>query len=124
MRAAALAACEFAASHTNFQHPLVREALEKLRKGPATLSATQQSELEALVETLDNEYFDLQEADHEGRASTGDYLQKFAQARAVSAVLFAFKDDAYEASTQSVYEAAAALKDKNPLFSVVEATLP
>ena len=67
--------------------------------------------------------YEALEAADEGSPSNGEYLQKFAQARAESAVLFAFKDDQYEASTESIYEAAVAMTDKNSLLSVVEAAL-
>jgi hypothetical protein len=121
-RAAALAACQFAIAKANVPHAGIEEACKGLRSG-AGLSAAQQSEIEALAASLDNEYFDLQEAAEEGRATTEDYLRKFAQARAVSAVLFASKSDPLEASTEAVYEAAAAAEDKGALFSAVESVL-
>ena len=121
-RAVALAACEFAISKANLQRTSIEEACKGLRKGTG-LSPAQQSEIEALVASLDNEYFDLQEAAEEGRATTDDYLRKFAQARAASTLLFASKSNPLEASTEAVYEAAAVLKDKRPLFSAVESAL-
>ncbi|MEX0677020.1 MAG: hypothetical protein WD063_08095 [Pirellulales bacterium] len=121
-RAAAIAASEFAIEKAHIQHAAVDEACESLRTAGG-ISAAQQAEVEALMSILDNEYFDLQEAAEEGRATTEDYLRKFAQARAVSALLFAAKDDPFEASTEAVYEAAAAFDDKRPLFLVIESVL-
>lgn len=121
-RAAAIAASEFAIEKADVQHAAVDEARETLRTAGG-MSAAQQAAVEALVSILDNEYFDLQEAADEGRATTEDYLRKFAQARAVSALLFASKGDPFEASTEAIYEAAAAIDDKRPLFSVVESVL-
>jgi hypothetical protein len=121
-RAAALAACEFAIAKANVQLASILEACEGLRKGSG-LSPAQQSEIEAIVASLDNEYFDLQEAADEGRATMEDYLRKFAQARAISALLFASKSNPLEASNEAVYEAAAVVEDKGPLFSAVESAL-
>ena len=121
-RAAAIAASDFALEKGHLQHAVVDEARETLRTAGG-MSAAQQAELEALMSKLDNEYFDLQEAAEEGRATIEDYTRKFAQARAVSALLFASKGDPLEASTEAVYEAAAAFDDKRPLFLVVESVL-
>lgn len=121
-RAAALAACEFAIDKANLQHVGIQEACKTLRKGDS-LSSSQQSEVETLVANLDNEYFDLQDAAEEGRATTEEYMRKFVQARAVSALLFASKSDPLEASTEAVYEAAIVVEDREPLFSAVESAL-
>lgn len=121
-RAAALAACQFAIAKANVRHDCVEQAYNVLRKG-TELSAAQQSELEVLVANLDNEYFSLQEAAEEGRTTNEEYLRKFAQARAVSALFFASKSDPLEASTEAVYEASTAVEDKEALFSTVESAL-
>jgi KaiC/GvpD/RAD55 family RecA-like ATPase len=121
-RAAALAACQFAIAKADVRHAGIEDACNGLRKGDG-LSTAQLSEIESLAASLDNEYFDLQEAAEEGRANTEDYLRKFAQARAVSALLFASKSDSLEASTEAVYEAAAAVEDKERLFATIESAL-
>jgi hypothetical protein len=121
-RAAALAASEFAIEKANVYHAGIEEARKSLRDGGG-LSVAQRAELEALLSKLDNEYFDLQCAAEEGRATAEDYLQKFAQARAVSALLFASNDAPFEASTEAIYEAGAAIGDKLPLFSAIESAL-
>jgi hypothetical protein len=122
-RAAALAACEFAVPRAELQHARVEEALESLRMGRHRLSQRQRSGMEALVRRLDGEYFDLQEAAEKTRECADKCLRKFAQARAASAVLFAFGDDPYEASSESLYEAASAVEDKAALFDVVKSAL-
>jgi len=121
-RAAALAACEFAIKKAHLRCACVERALNILRSGGG-LSASHQSELEALMSNLDNEYFELQDAAEQGRTTSENYLQKFVQARADSALLFASKDDSFEASSEATHEAAATVNDKLPLFSVVESVL-
>ena len=115
-------ACDFAIAQANLQRAIIEEARKGLRNGTG-LSPAQQSEIEALVASLNNEYFGLQEAAKEGRATTGDYLRKFVQSRAVSTLLFASKSNPLEASTEAVYEAAAVVNDRGPLFSAVESAL-
>jgi hypothetical protein len=121
-REAAVAASEFAIEKAKIRDAEVDDARRSLHKGVG-LSTAQRVELETLMSNLDNEYFDLLEAAEEGRASTEDYLRKFAQARAISALLFAGKDDPFEASREAIYEAAATSDDKQAFFSVVESLL-
>ena len=93
-RAASVAASEFAITHAKVEHPLVEKALEKVRAG-GVLTPKDKAEIDALVARLDEEYFELQEAAEEGRASTEDYLRVFGQARAVAALSFAGNEDAF-----------------------------
>lgn len=121
-RAASLAAGEFAVSHANVEHPVIKEALTMLRTG-GVLAPEKRAEIGALAARLDEEYFDLQEAAEEGRASADEYLRLFGQARAVTAVLSAFQDHPFEAAAEAIYEAAATTDQPKDLFSVVEAVL-
>jgi hypothetical protein len=113
-RAASLAACEFAISHAKVEHPLVQQALQKLRAG-GVFSLKEKADLDALIVQLDDEYFGLQEAAEEGRANTADYLRLFGQARAVAALAFAGGEDAFQAATESIYEAVATTDNKDEL---------
>jgi hypothetical protein len=115
-RAAALAACEFAIARTGIEHPLVEKALKKVRAA-GVLTRKEKAELDTLVAQLDEEYFALQEAAEEGRASTEDYVKVFGQARAVAALSFATGEDAFQAATEAIYEAAATTDDKEELSS-------
>jgi hypothetical protein len=96
--------------------------MEKLRE-TGTLDDEEKAELDALVQQFDREYFDLQEAAEEGRAPAAESMRWFGQARAVAAVAFAGSDDALEAATASIYEAAATTDDKEQLSALVQAVL-
>ena len=123
-RAAALVSCEFAISHARVEHPLVEEALRELHVG-TVLIPQRKAKIDALASQIDEEYFDLQEAAQEGRASKEEYLQMFAKARAVAALSFACTEDAFQAATEAIYEAAATIGDTNKreLFALVESAL-
>jgi hypothetical protein len=121
-RAASVAASEFAIARAKVEHPLVMRAMEKVR-ATGVLTAKEKAELDALVAQLDGEYFDSQEAAEEGRAAAGDYIRPFGQARAVAALSFAGNDDALEAATEAIYEAAAATDDKEQLSALVQSVL-
>ena len=121
-RAAGLAACEFAVSHAKVEHALVEKALEKVRAA-GVLTPKEKAELDALAAQLDEEYFALQEAAEEGRASTEDYMGLFGQARAVAALAFAGGEDALQAATEAIYEAAATTDDRQELAALIESAL-
>jgi hypothetical protein len=78
-------------------------------------SLKEKADLDALIVQLDDEYFGLQEAAEEGRANTADYLRLFGQARAVAALAFAGGEDAFQAATESIYEAVATTDNKDEL---------
>jgi hypothetical protein len=121
-RAASLAACEFAVAHTRVEHRLVDEALRTLRAA-GVLTPNEKAELDALAAQLDEDYFALQEAAEEGQASTEDYLAMFAKARAVAALACAGDENALQAATEAIYEAAATADDKDGLLACILAVL-
>lgn len=121
-RAASLVASEFASARAKIEHPLVERALAKMRAG-GFLTPKEKAELNALAAELDEEYFALQEAAEEGRVRTEDYMRVFAQARAVVAMVFAAGEDALQAATESVYEAAATTGDKEELIALIRSAL-
>lgn len=121
-RAASIAACEFALSQAQIDDPLVQEILEKVRLAEV-LTPEKKTEIELFVARLDDEYFDLQEAADDGRASAYDCLRKFAQARAVAALSFAGNEDSHEASAEAIYEAAAASQDKEEFLAFIGSIL-
>jgi hypothetical protein len=118
-RAAALAASEFAIDAANVQNACIAELLNSLRQHGRT-SEAQRQELETLKSDLDDEYFELKESAEQGKTTSHEYLRKFAQARAVSALLFACNDDPFEAATEAIYEAAAAFDNPQPLFKLIK----
>ena len=100
------AAAQWAVRHNDLAHPALAEAR---LGGPWEPIA-------ALVEELDNHYFELQELlDEEGEGSKADVLVAFRRARAANALEFAVRGEADEA----VYEAAAATEDVQELRRVV-----
>jgi hypothetical protein len=121
-RAASLAASKFAIARAEVEHPLVEKALEKVRTA-GVLTPKEKAELDALAAQLDEEYFALQEAAEEGRASTDDYMRLFGQARAVAALAFAGGEDALQAATEAIYEAAATTDDKEELAALIQSAL-
>lgn len=121
-RAAAIAAAGFAVESARPSYAAVDEARESLRV-LGRIPAVQKASPEALVSQLDNDYGHLQEASDKELGPTDDSMRKFAQARAVSAVLFAAKPDAFEASIEATYEAAATSDDAQPLFAIVQSVL-
>jgi len=121
-RAASLTACEFAVQRTGVESPIVEGALQMLRDSKP-FPPDHKVALEALAGRLDDEYFGLQEAVEEGRATVDDYMRAFGQARAVTALSFAANRDAYEAAYEAIYEAASATDDKEELVAAVRKML-
>jgi hypothetical protein len=109
-RRVARAVAEFAVIRSGLQDRLIREALVQLRTGLP--DETMKTEIAALVESLDERYFDLQEA---GR----DPLAAFGRARAANAVLFAVDPDPFVAAAEAVYEASVATDDLPQLEQLV-----
>ena len=105
-RRAAFAAARFALQATGFDHRLVRLAMG------AADQDTQRSvrpDLEALVASLDDRYFDLQAAADRGRVPHADVEAAFATARAASTVLWALHPDPVFGAAEAAYEAQAAV---------------
>jgi hypothetical protein len=118
LRSACLEACEFAVQRTGVESSLVDDALRSLRASKP-LPLDYREALEALAGRLDDEYFGLQEAADEGRATVDDYMKPFGQARAVTALSFATDRDALKAANEAIYEAATAVADKEELVVAV-----
>ena len=112
LRAACVAACEYAVAQAQIEHALVMDALGRLRAGEDITE--KRKELENLVEQLDEEYFDLADAFAEGRASMSDYQKPFAKARAVALLLYAFDPNPCDAASEAIYEAHAVTDEDDP----------
>jgi hypothetical protein len=121
-RSACLAACEFAVQRVGINSPVVADALQTLRaKEP--LATNQKAALDALAGKLDDEYFELQEAAEDGKATDDDYMRPFGQSRAVTALSSAANRDAFEAAAEAIYEAATATDDRDGLIADIMITL-
>lgn len=121
-REASLVACRFGLLKAELEAPFVDAALETIRSGQS-LSIEQKAKLKEYAAQLDETYFQLQAASDEGRVSRIEYLKTFAQARAVSALIFAGDGDALKAAAEAIYEAAATGEDPVELISQIEAVL-
>lgn len=123
-RAACLVACQFAVAKAGIQSPVVATALAELQAGKV-FSPNLKAELDALVEQLDDQYFDLKDAAEAGMADPRQWQDMFVKARAVAALSNAGDEDAYKAAGESIYEAAFTILDDNKeeLFALVESVL-
>ena len=121
-RAASLAACEFAVAHTGLVAPVVEQTLCTLRAS-RPISAESRHALETLAQQLDENYFDLPEAAEEGNAPEDARKLAFSRARAASALAFAADENALEAASEAIYEAAATVDDNKDLLAVVSKAL-
>lgn len=121
-RKAGLAASEFAISHAALEHPLVNRTLEKVR-ATGILTPKEKVEIDGLAEKFDDEYFAMQEAAEHGQTSSDDYMQSFSKARAVAALSFAGSENAFEAATEAIYEAAATTDDQEELSALIQSVL-
>jgi hypothetical protein len=124
LRAACVAACDYAVTEAKIQHPLVMEVVKKMREG-TVITQDQRRQLEAIVARLDEDYFDMAKAFDEGRASAATYRRLFSQARAVACILFALEENPFHAATEAIYEAAAVPEGENSseLVSAIKAAL-
>ncbi|MCS5990681.1 hypothetical protein LNP02_12625 [Klebsiella variicola subsp. variicola] len=120
-RSAVRVACELAVQICPVDLHVVDESLRQLLSG-YKLSIEQVSKLERLAAQLDEEYFNLHDSQNEERELNPQALHLFSQARAVSALAFAGRDDSIESATEAIYEAALAIDDGqvlNAVFSVL-----
>lgn len=120
-RSAVRVACELAVQICPIDLPVVDESLKQLLSG-YNLSIEQVTKLKELAAQLDEEYFDLHDSQNEEMELNPQALHLFSQARAVSALAFAGRDDSIESATEAIYEAASAIDDAlvlNAVFSVL-----
>ncbi|MFB2897465.1 hypothetical protein ACE1CI_31495 [Aerosakkonemataceae cyanobacterium BLCC-F50] len=109
-RNAALIASQFAIERTNLNDPIVSQALKAIELGNFGDESLREK-IEALVNQLDEIQWDLQEKMDAGEAELSIYLTTFQQARSANSLYFALDADAFNAATESIYEADAATDD-------------
>lgn len=122
LRAASLAASEFAVFHATIEHPVVERTLENVRRS-RILTPMERAEVDALAEKLEEEYFTLLEAAENGQVAVSDRVRLFTQARAVAALSFAGAESTFEAASEAIYEASATTDDHGELLAIIEAAL-
>ncbi len=124
-RAAALAAARFALARNAVADPALSEALNALTAGRTTDTRLTER-LQALVDSLDQVAWDLQEKEEAGQAdqaSRAEYLAAFQKARAANAVLAALNADPFTGACESTYEAYHATNNPAALRAVILAAL-
>lgn len=99
-RAVAMAAIE----HAGLADQRITDAVAALSAGQ-TGEGSSQSALSAFVDELDTVAFDAQDRLDDGTGSEDDYIQAFCKARAATALLSVFQEDAEEAAADAIYEA-------------------
>lgn len=122
-RGAVKVACELAFQACPVEAPIVVESLRQLLSGNR-LTTDQVSGLDKLAVQLDEKYFALQDSLDEGENLNLEGLQLFSQARAVSALSLAGKEDSLMTATEAIYEASSAVDDGARFFKAVLSILP
>ncbi len=121
-RAAALAAARFALAHNALTDSVLSDAMNALAAGRSADKALTER-LQALVDSLDEVHWDLQEKEEAGQATEAEHLAAFQKARAANTVLAALAADPFAAASDSAYEAFHATKDLPGLRVVILAAL-
>lgn len=122
LRTVCLRVCEVVLTSNELADSLIHDALALLTLGqayPQDLS----DRLDGMVNALDDQYFDLKdraESEEDGlrQELTAQYRKLFGKARAVAALRFAGDNNAFEAATESIYEAAASMPTKTEIFDL------
>jgi len=91
------------------EESLVVTVLSELKVGSWRGAQRRRAEVEALVASLDDQYFDLYDA--AGEENTPAVLQAFSKARAVAALAQGLAEDPVIAAKEALYEACASLEE-------------
>ncbi|UVE70568.1 hypothetical protein L2Y90_32645 (plasmid) [Burkholderia pyrrocinia] len=120
--------CEYAATANGLLDTVVQEALGYL-KSRQECQCGWLKELDELVNSFDDKYFDLKEQAEDTENSreresllllSGEYFRK---ARVVAAICAATDKDPFEAATEAIYEAAASVEKNEIVFDLVMSLL-
>ena len=111
LRAMSEVGCRIAVSASRLAGPEVVAALDALLAGRYGDGAERKAP-GALVEQLDVEAFDLQDALEDGAASEESYMEAFRRARAATSLHWALHADPRRAAANALYEAIAALDEQ------------
>lgn len=115
--------CDYALAANRPVDPLVEEAIVFLRFG-SKYRQGMLVELDDLMNRLDEKYFELNDRADEMVESPGreqllaESDEYFRKARVVAALRVADDSDAFEAATESIYEAAASIDNKTEIFDL------
>ena len=121
-RRAALRAAELALDASGLDDDRVRNLLGAVERGVVG-DCPERAAVRALVEALDEAYWDLQDQVASGEATPDRHLPAFSRARAAAACYFAAERDTRLAAVEAIYEAGAAVEDHDDLWPGVTALL-
>jgi len=121
-RAAMVTACEFALEHSGVKNATITMGIGELRRTGA-ISSGLCTDLQAIVERLDEDVFRAQEAVEAGYGSWDQYLAAYSRARCGAALSFAGLDDPLQAALEAIYEAAMTTDDPEEIISVLQSAL-
>jgi hypothetical protein len=114
--------CTLALERTGVRDPVIAAAMDIVKTGRYD-DVSRREQLDILVERLDAQQWDLQDAVAAGHADEGAYLLAFAQARAAHAVYFALDADPFIAATEAIYEAQAAIDEIDVIRAAISTAL-
>ncbi|MEK7898022.1 hypothetical protein AAB990_22290 [Burkholderia contaminans] len=115
--------CDYAATANRPHDPLIDEAIGYLRLGNEYRQGMV-TDLDELMNRLDERYFDLKDrADEMVESPDCEQLlaesdEYFRKARVAAALRVAVGSDAFEAATESIYEAAASVDNNVDVFDL------
>jgi hypothetical protein len=121
-RAAARAACRFALDYNDLVGPIIDagwQAIETAKYG----NSRPREQLKAFVSQLEAVERRVRDCVDNGQASRGQYIAAFRRARAANSIYYALSSDAFEAATESAYEANAATSDNEGLARAIASAL-
>ncbi len=132
LRKVAIEVCKFALKRSNLRSPLVDQAIGFLEKGQPVPDRVK-TDLQDLVDRLDEQYFDLKDAAEAADSSAfapgvddpgAPWHLMFHKARAAASVLFACEEDPLFAAAEAADEArVAAHDDTDGVRKVITAAL-
>ncbi len=112
LRAAALAACQFALARVPVTDSVIEEGLTALQQHRYGDQDGLRTRIEAVVTGYDEQQWALQDA---GRGDDPAYFDAFEKARAANTLYYALDTDPWLASTRAIYDAEAATDDLTAL---------
>lgn len=122
LRAVAIAASRFAIERTRLSDPEIDEGLLALESGKYGDSPAR-SKLGALVGTLDENQWHLQEMLEQGQVDQNTHMAAFQRARAASSLYSALDPEPFAAATNSIYESYHATNDLGGLRAAVSTAI-
>jgi hypothetical protein len=122
LRAIALLAATMAADQASPTHPIFEKALQELT-GMHGLQERTAEELKRTEQEADEKYFSLQQDAEVTGGDDAEWMKSFRNARVAAALYWAGDLDPFQAATESVYEAIAAVGDSEAIMLKIAGVL-